>query len=72
MMQVYDFLLSFPDEVNLIWPSRWNLIKVLFFLTRYLPFLDISLVLFCTWHATRNLFCLRLTRLELRSNEAWH
>ncbi|KAH8102028.1 hypothetical protein BXZ70DRAFT_47824 [Cristinia sonorae] len=43
---VYDFLLTFHAEVRLIWPSRWNLIKVLFFLTRYLPFIDISLVLF--------------------------
>jgi len=32
--------------VKLIWPSRFNLIKFLFFLTRYLPFFDVSLVLY--------------------------
>jgi len=43
---VYDFILTFQSEVTLIWPSKWNVVKVLFFLTRYLPFIDMSLVLF--------------------------
>ncbi|TFK33420.1 hypothetical protein BDQ12DRAFT_409981 [Crucibulum laeve] len=32
-------------EVSLIWPSRWNTIKILYFLSRYLPLLD-SIVIF--------------------------
>ncbi|TCD64262.1 hypothetical protein EIP91_004301 [Steccherinum ochraceum] len=43
---VYDFILTFPAEVTLIWPSQWNLVRILFFLTRYLAFVDMSLVLF--------------------------
>jgi len=37
---VFDYLLTFPQEVSLIWPSRWTLIKVLFLLTRYMPFVE--------------------------------
>ncbi|KAK7682860.1 hypothetical protein QCA50_014246 [Cerrena zonata] len=43
---VYDYLLTFNVEKSLIWPSRWNIMKVLFLLTRYLPFVDVTLVLF--------------------------
>ncbi|KAH8119881.1 hypothetical protein DFH11DRAFT_15195 [Phellopilus nigrolimitatus] len=31
----YDFLLTFADEVRLIWPSKWGDVKMAFFLTRY-------------------------------------
>ncbi|KAF8918965.1 hypothetical protein CPB85DRAFT_1279601 [Mucidula mucida] len=44
---VYDYALTFADELNLIWPARWNLGKVLFFLTRYPPFFGLSLPLYC-------------------------
>jgi hypothetical protein len=40
-------LLTLPQEVSLIWSARWNLIKVLFLLTRYLPFVDLGIVLHC-------------------------
>ncbi|KAF9012120.1 hypothetical protein BDZ89DRAFT_484468 [Hymenopellis radicata] len=31
----YDYVLTFQDEVRLIWAAPWNLGKILFFLTRY-------------------------------------
>jgi len=37
---IYDYFLTFTREVTLIWPAQWNLMKVLFLLTRYLPFID--------------------------------
>ncbi|CAL1700259.1 unnamed protein product [Somion occarium] len=43
---VWDYLLTVDSEVTLMWPSPWSIMKVLFFWTRYLPVLDISLVLF--------------------------
>ncbi|KAH8119839.1 hypothetical protein DFH11DRAFT_1556813 [Phellopilus nigrolimitatus] len=43
----YDYLITFNAEKRLIWPSPWSLPKVLFLLTRYLPFIDTSIVL---WH----------------------
>lgn len=37
---VYDYLLTFPMEVELIWGSRWNAIKIIFIVQRYMPFID--------------------------------
>jgi len=42
---IYDYFLTLPREVSLIWPSKWSLIKVLFLLTRYTPFIDAGLSL---------------------------
>ncbi|TFK33421.1 hypothetical protein BDQ12DRAFT_691078 [Crucibulum laeve] len=42
---IYDWSLTFDLEVSLVWTARWNFIKVLFLMTRYLPFLD-SIVIF--------------------------
>ncbi|KAH6899447.1 hypothetical protein BKA70DRAFT_1313493 [Coprinopsis sp. MPI-PUGE-AT-0042] len=41
ILMVYDYLLTLPDEVELIWRSKWTAVKVLFLLTRYLPFLEL-------------------------------
>ena len=41
------YLLTFGLEVNFIWPSRWKLVRMLFTLTRYLPFVDTVLLLNC-------------------------
>ncbi|CAL1710159.1 unnamed protein product [Somion occarium] len=43
---LYDCILTIHREVTLIWPSRLNAVKILFFLTRYMAFADVSLVLF--------------------------
>ncbi|THH07271.1 hypothetical protein EW145_g3493 [Phellinidium pouzarii] len=37
---VYDWLLTFQDEIELIWRAEWTLGKVVFLLTRYLAFVD--------------------------------
>ncbi|KAI5122261.1 hypothetical protein M0805_007125 [Coniferiporia weirii] len=43
---VYDvFCVTFEEEVSLVWPSPWNYGKVIFFLNRYLPFVDTFLSL---------------------------
>ncbi|KZP02301.1 hypothetical protein FIBSPDRAFT_977730, partial [Athelia psychrophila] len=40
---VYDYILTFNSEVTLIWGEPWKLLKVLFLLSRYLPFADTTL-----------------------------
>ncbi|KAI5115788.1 hypothetical protein M0805_001501 [Coniferiporia weirii] len=45
MFLVYDCLLTFSDEVEFVWCSPWNLGKALFVGTRYLVFIDSSLML---------------------------
>lgn len=37
---VYDWLLTLGMEVELIWRSKWNYIKVLYLFQRYLTFYD--------------------------------
>ncbi|KZT61332.1 hypothetical protein CALCODRAFT_480046 [Calocera cornea HHB12733] len=32
---VYDFLLTLPTEITLIWNGRWSIVKILFFIIRY-------------------------------------
>lgn len=41
----YDYLLNFNREVTLIWYSPWTYTKVLYFIVRYLPFIDIVFLL---------------------------
>ncbi|KDR82787.1 hypothetical protein GALMADRAFT_848896 [Galerina marginata CBS 339.88] len=56
---VYDYLLTFQLEVELIWKSRWNFIKVLFIIQRYMPFIDT-----CFLTVWRQLGYLTLTQCE--------
>jgi Family of unknown function (DUF6533) len=44
--QLYDFLLTLGEEMDLVWETRWNLGKVLFFATRYPPLLDAAMLLY--------------------------
>ncbi|KAF8887197.1 hypothetical protein BD779DRAFT_1672945 [Infundibulicybe gibba] len=40
---IYDYVLNFSQELTLVWNAPWNITKTLFILTRYLPFIDMSL-----------------------------
>ncbi|EJC97414.1 uncharacterized protein FOMMEDRAFT_32510, partial [Fomitiporia mediterranea MF3/22] len=42
---VYNYILTFKDEHTLVWPKRWSLLKVLFFLVYYLPFVDLTIII---------------------------
>lgn len=42
-------MLTFNREKALIWPSAWSLTKVLFLLTRYSPFIDVTIVIWRKW-----------------------
>jgi len=43
---VYDYILTFSDEVNFMWKwkRRWNLFDATYYTVRYLPFFDIGLI----------------------------
>ncbi|KAJ8078472.1 hypothetical protein PM082_012754 [Marasmius tenuissimus] len=46
MLFVYDYLLTLDLEIEHIWKAKWSLVKVIYIIQRYLPFLDsCSLVL---------------------------
>lgn len=43
---LYDLILTLHLEVSLVWYSRWNYTKVLYLLTRYVPFAANGLILY--------------------------
>lgn len=43
---LYDLILTLHLEVSLVWYSRWNYTKVLYLLTRYVPFVANGLILY--------------------------
>jgi len=42
----FDWLLMFDLEVSYIWQDRWGVVKVLYILSRYMPFIDIPITIF--------------------------
>jgi len=43
---IYDYLLTLDDEIQLIWPSRLLVAKLVFFINRYLPFIAVGGLLY--------------------------
>ncbi|KAI0826668.1 hypothetical protein BC628DRAFT_1319918 [Trametes gibbosa] len=41
-----DIVETFSDEVRLVWPSPLSIMKIVFFVNRYMPVLDVTLGLF--------------------------
>ncbi|KAF9558715.1 hypothetical protein CPC08DRAFT_810078 [Agrocybe pediades] len=37
---VYDYIITLGMEIELVWSTRWNVVKTLFIVQRYIPFLD--------------------------------
>ncbi|KLO07346.1 hypothetical protein SCHPADRAFT_909573 [Schizopora paradoxa] len=64
----YDTILTFPSEVRFIWRSKWSIGKVLYFLTRYLAFIDTVFALYYWFRrtATDETICRHLFR-----GDAW-
>jgi len=49
-MFLWDYILTFEMEVDLVWKSKWNFMKGLYFFQRYLPFIDIIwFILICQY-----------------------
>jgi len=47
-MFIWDYILTFGMEVDLVWKSKWNFMKWLYIFQRYLPFIDNTwLSLYC-------------------------
>jgi hypothetical protein len=48
VMFLWDYILTFGMEVDLVWKSKWNFTKGLYLFQRYFPFTEfIWLVLYC-------------------------
>ena len=40
MLFIWDYILTFGMEVDLVWKSKWNFMKALYLFQRYAPFID--------------------------------
>ncbi|KAA1466943.1 hypothetical protein DENSPDRAFT_926248 [Dentipellis sp. KUC8613] len=55
---IYDYLLTLPDEVALIWGSHWTITRAIFFLNRYVPFVNIGIGIYSDFgYDTSNATC---------------
>jgi hypothetical protein len=64
-MFIWDYILTFRMEVDLVWKSKWNFMKALYLFQRYLPFIDnVWLVLYRQFDISPILLC----SFFLRSN----
>ncbi|TFK33424.1 hypothetical protein BDQ12DRAFT_715821 [Crucibulum laeve] len=43
---IFDWCLTFELECSLIWSAKWNIVKALFLITRYLPFFDAIIIFY--------------------------
>ncbi|KAF9465268.1 hypothetical protein BDZ94DRAFT_385763 [Collybia nuda] len=61
---ICDYISGFTDEKSLIWGTRWRLPKILYFLTRYLPFVSLGVHLHYSFtaHNERDV-CARLQNI---------
>ena len=47
-MFVWDYIITFRMEVDLVWKSKWTFMKALYLFQRYLPFIDtVWLIVYC-------------------------
>ena len=59
MLFIWDYILTLGMEVNLVWKSKWNLMKALYLFQRYLPFIDpIWIALYRQANVFPNFLCL--------------
>jgi hypothetical protein len=42
----YDYFLTLPSEIELIWKAKFNIVKVLFLLSRYPTFIDVPVAVY--------------------------
>ncbi|TFK62653.1 hypothetical protein BDN72DRAFT_848440 [Pluteus cervinus] len=44
-LYLYDLLLTLDLEVDLLWPAKWTPLKVIYLLQRYLPLINLAIVI---------------------------
>ncbi|KAF9017338.1 hypothetical protein BDP27DRAFT_1440517 [Rhodocollybia butyracea] len=51
-LMFYDYVLTLPDEIRLVWPGEWSATKSLFYITRYCAFINAAFNIFV--HGAKN------------------
>lgn len=57
---VYDYLITFPAEVSTVWSCPWSIGLSLFYINRYFPLIDETLLLYFGQHDLSSMQCAAL------------
>ena len=63
--QLYDFMVTFDEEFSFIRESNWSLIKMVYVLARYLPFIDVVTAIYSKTHL-RQQYLLKFTNFVIQ------
>lgn len=55
--KLYDYIVTFDDEVRLVWNARWSLVKILYFLNRVVGCALIVVDLYCEHRLLITSYC---------------
>ncbi|KAK7065080.1 hypothetical protein R3P38DRAFT_2490995, partial [Favolaschia claudopus] len=61
----FDYLLTLNLEITLVWPRRWSISKILFMLSRYLPFAEVPLLLYYIFSVNPSLMACKIVNSAL-------
>ncbi|KLO08528.1 hypothetical protein SCHPADRAFT_908556 [Schizopora paradoxa] len=65
VMLYYDTLVYFGDEVEYIWKARWSVGKILYIATRYMAFVDLTvLIVYATYSKLTPADCMHVFRIS--------
>ncbi|KAJ8583829.1 hypothetical protein M405DRAFT_866718 [Rhizopogon salebrosus TDB-379] len=53
---IYDYCLTIAAEVKLVWGQRWTVIRVIFTLARYVPFIGVAMATYGKFARPRNTY----------------
>ncbi|KAK7007875.1 hypothetical protein R3P38DRAFT_1622096 [Favolaschia claudopus] len=62
---VFDYLLTLNLEITLVWPRRWSISKILFMLSRYLPFAEVPISLYYIFSVNPSLTACKIVNSAL-------
>ncbi|KAG1766996.1 hypothetical protein EDD22DRAFT_334350 [Suillus occidentalis] len=61
---VFDYCIKLETEINFTWGRKWNFIRILFAVARYMPFVDVSVDLIYSLGPTSSRLCLSLYQVS--------
>ncbi|KAF5359411.1 hypothetical protein D9756_003585 [Leucocoprinus leucothites] len=62
-----DYFHTLTTEISFLWPSPWTVVKFMFFISRYSPFLDAAIYIFCLSPSLEDQHMVKRYRTDVRA-----
>lgn len=49
---LFDFIITFDSEVHWTWGRGWGIMRIIFILSRYVPFVGLAMTVYCSVAST--------------------